>query len=230
METIADLLDRDRRSAAPALRAPVADRELSYRDLVTTAWKAGNALRHLGVGPTHRVAVAPDPLPEPVVTFLGAAQLGAATTFAVGTAARDGARAVVVGVEREAAFDLPPGAKLSVYGGEPADATTVHWEEEVWSENPAFPPTDAEGDTTALVAGEASYTHRDCLDAAAGLADRLDLDGDADLRVRALPSAPGAVVAVLAAVSAGATATLTGEDRGNLVVGDETVPVEDARP
>lgn len=230
METIADLLDRDRRSAAPALRAPVADRELSYRDLVTTAWKAGNALRHLGVGPTHRVAVAADPLPEPTLTFLGAAQLGAATTFAVDAAARDGARAVVVSAEREAEFDLPPGAKLSVYGGEPADATTAHWEEEVWSENPAFPPTDAAPDTTALVADGASFTHRDCLEAAAELVDRLALDGDSDLRVRALLSTPGAVVALLAAVSAGGTATLTGEDRGDLVVDGDAVPVGDAEP
>mgnify|MGYP006296933659 FL=1 len=53
--TVDDLVARDRRSDAAALRVDATGREYSYRDFCTTAWKAGHALSHCGVHPGARV-------------------------------------------------------------------------------------------------------------------------------------------------------------------------------
>ena len=242
MGTLADLLTRERRSERAALAAPTVDRELSYYDFCTTAWKAGNFLRHLGVGPGHRVAVGADPIPESVLTFLGAAQLGAEATFGVAPGSNGDARAVVVHHEREAAFDPPAGTTLAVYRGAPERATTVHWEEEVWSENPAFPPSDADAETVALRAGDsdadetgdATHSHGALLEAAAAAVEAFDLSAADEVVVSAPLTDPGAVVAVLAAVRAEATAVLDPESatdgEGGVAVGAERVPAARLRP
>ena len=79
MDAVGDLLARDRRSDRPAL--VIGDRERSYHELITNAYKAGNVLRFHGVGEGRGVAPAPVPDLPPVLAFLGAAQLGAATRF-----------------------------------------------------------------------------------------------------------------------------------------------------
>lgn len=221
MERLGDLVARDRRADHPALVVPDAGRSLTYREFCTTAWKAGNFLRHLGVSADHTVAVAADPLPEPLLTFLGAAQLGATTRFlptddVTNPAALEDARAVVVGHEREGDVDVPAGTKLAVYGGGPSSPTTAHWEGQVWSENPAFPPTDVDGETAALAVDGDEYTHSDLLGAASDVVTDLDVGSDDVVVVGASLREPGAVVGVLAALRVGATATLTGESRGVL--------------
>lgn len=233
METLADLVGRDRRADRPALVVPGVGRTMSYRDLCTTAWKAGNFLRHLGVGPDHRVVVTADSLPEPVLTFLGAAQLGATTTFledcectdSSGHVAVDDAdaqvRAVVVGHEREGEIDVRAGTRLAVYGGEPSASATAHWETQVWSENPAFPPTDIGGDAVALAAGGDEYTHADLLGAAGRVVEELEVGSDDEVAVSGSLSDPGVVGGVVGALRAGAVATLTGEPPG--VVASEAV-------
>ncbi|MFB6127370.1 MAG: AMP-binding protein [Halolamina sp.] len=248
MDTLANLLTRERRSERAALVAPAVDRELSYYDFCTTAWKTGNFLRHLGVGPGHRVAVGADRIPESVLTFLGAAQLGAETTFGVDPGDGDDGdddsagnsgdpRAVVVHHEREAAFDPPAGTKLAVYRGDPERATTVHWEEEVWSENPAFPPSDADAGSVALRGGDedgetAAYTHGALLEASSAAVDELDVSAADEVVVSAPLTDPGAVVAVLAAVRAEATAVLDPESDGEdgIAVAGERVPAARLRP
>ena len=227
-DVVGDLVARERRSDRPALRALPSGREQSYRDFCTTAYKAGNFLRYLGVGPGDRIAVAADPRPEPVVTFLGAALLGAVTRFGdPATADGDGTeaergdgpgrlRAVVAGVEREADLDPPPGRRLAVYGGEPAGAATAHWERDVWSENPAFPPTDVAPGDPILAAGVAGdrrdCSHADALAAAAAVADALALSAGDAVALRAPLSDPRAVVGgVLAPLLADGTAVLVGE-------------------
>lgn len=204
---VPDLVARERRSDRPAVVDAARGRTHSYADLCTTAYKAGNVLRHLGVHDGARVAVEVSAAFQPLTTFLGSALLGAITSFdaAPGT----DARAVVVDAGRESAFDLPPGSKLCVFGGAPDRADTTHWEGEVWSENPAFPPATYEPDAPVLAADGATYDHATLLDAARGAADALDLTADDRVDLRAPLSDPRAVAAgVLAPLLVGGAVRL----------------------
>jgi hypothetical protein len=205
-ETVGDLVARDRRTPGVALRAENVDRTYSYRNFITTTYKIGNVLRHLGVRRGEEVLVVPDPLPEPILTFFGAAQLGAVTRFSDSLPSTD-PRVVVAPADREAAFDLPPGHHLVVYGDSPTKATTTHWETEVWSENPAVHPASVEGDDPLLAVGDRTYSHADALSRVASertderpeLGERVDVRGsfeDHDVVVDGLvePIAAGATI------------------------------------
>ncbi|WP_144903048.1 AMP-binding protein [Halobellus captivus] len=171
---VADLLTRDRRTSGTALRVAGSGRTDSYRDFVTTSYKAGNVLRYLGVRRGDEVLVVPERRPEPVLAFFGAAQLGAVTRFADDIDAAP-PRVVVAPVDREAEFDLPPGHRLVVYGDRPDAVTTTHWETEVWSENPAVHPVDVDGSDPLLVDTEREITHAGALSTAAGILADEDL-------------------------------------------------------
>ncbi|CQR49905.1 MULTISPECIES: AMP-binding protein [Haloferax] len=221
MDVIGDLMARDRRSDRLALRVDGPARTYTYHDLITTSYKAGNVLRYLGVRKGARVAVDPVSLPEPLLTFLGAAQLGAVSAFDPAVEAR----ATVVAVARESEFDdLPPGQKLAVFGGPPSSPATTHWEQEVWSENPAVHPEVVAPDDPALVADDREVTHGDLLDAARGVVADFDLEADDAVAVRSSLSRPGTVVAgVLAPLLAGGTIQIPAGDEAveaALSVGD----------
>ncbi|QZX99325.1 AMP-binding protein [Halobaculum rubrum] len=212
---VGDLVARDRRSERPALHAAELDRTYSYFDLCNTAYKAGNVLSHIGVREGDRVVIDADPHPQAVFTFLGAALLGAVTEFASDIDPESDARAVVVPAQREHEFDLPGGSKLVAFGGDPERPDTTHWEEEVWSENPAFPPTFH--DTEDLVLRDAdtdrTYSHADLLDAARETADELALDAESRVAVRAPLSDPRTVAAgVVAPLAAGGAVALPDGD------------------
>lgn len=228
---VGDLLARDRRDGSPALHAAEPDRTISYRDLCTTAYKVGNVLSHHGVRAGDRVAVEPLPLPEPVSTFLGAAMLGAVTEFRADPGTD--ARAAVVHADREGEFDLPPGSRLLAFGGTPECPTTTHWEGEVWSENPAFPPTDVAPDDPVLAAeadGEGErFSHRALLAVARDAVERLELDGDSRLAVRASLAEPSAVAAgVLAPLLVGGCVCLPDDEGATGMAA--TAAVTDGRP
>jgi hypothetical protein len=229
--TVGDLLARERRTRGLALRALTPDgldRTYSYRDALTTAWKAGNFLRHLGVrgvgeAPEERVStveVAPDPLPEPVLTFLGAAGLGARTAFDPRADGR--ARVTVVGVGDEGRYDPPPGSTLVAYGGAPGAPGTEHWEQEVWSENPRAHPARVDPGETVIVADDDRFGHAAVLEAARSVVERADLDPGDRVAVRAGLGDPRVVVAgVVAPLLAGATVVFPDEERrGAYVVGE----------
>lgn len=233
--TVGDLLVRERRTEGLALRALTADgldRTYSYRDALTTAWKSGNFLRHLGVrgvseAPAERVStveVATDPLPEPVFTFLGAAGLGARTVFDPRADGR--ARVTVVGVDDADRYDPPPGSKLVVYGGAPDSPAVDHWEQEVWSENPRAHPALVDSDDTVLVAGDARHSHGAVLDAARSVVSETDLAPGDRVAVRANLGDPRVVVAgVVAPLCAGATVVFPDdEERGEYTVGEGPEP------
>ena len=230
MDVVGDLLARDRRSDRPAL--VIGDgRERSYHELITNAYRAGNVLRYHGVGEGHTVAVAPVPALPPVLAFLGAAQLGAATRFAPAAGADAGDRLLLVPAAEEAAYDPPAGSTLAVFGGDPSSAETVGWEESVWSENPAFPPTAIDPGTPLLVDGDRTVSHDDALAAAAEVADLRGLDADSRVVVRCSLAEPGAVVAgLLAPLLVGGVAVLAGptaeadEPGGDLAVTGEQAP------
>ncbi len=215
MDVLGDLVARARRSPDPAFRDDVHDRSYTYHDFCTTAWKTGNFLRYLGVARGDRVEIAPEPLAEPLLTFFGAAQLGAVARFAPGSG---DARAVVVPRAAESTFDPPPGTKLAVYGGPPSRPDVAHWEGIVWSENPAFPPTDVDPDSPALTATASEddeapdaerddqFTHAELLDVARRVVDRFGVDDETTVAVRASLARPGTVAGgVLAPLLAGGT-------------------------
>jgi hypothetical protein len=239
--TVGDLLARERRTAGLGLRALTTaglDRTYSYRDLLTTAWKAGNFLRHLGVrgvgeAPEARVStveVAPDPLPEPVLTFLGAAGLGARTTFAP-RAAGD-ARVTVVHAGDAGRHDPPPGSTLAVYGDAPDDPSVEHWEQEVWSENPRAHPARVDPGDAVLVADGTSHDHAAVLAAARSVVDDAGLAPGDRVAVRAGLADPRVVAAgVVAPLAAGATAVFPDDEtRGEYVVGEGPEPTRLSLP
>lgn len=250
MDTVGDLVARERRGDEVALAAPGVGRAMSYHDLCTTAWKAGNALRHFGVARGATVAVAADPHPAPTLAFLGAALLGARTRFCASDAARaaaTGADAESVGADADATDDapravlvpagdadreVPPGTSLVAYGDAPDRPTVAHWEGTVWSENPAFPPTPVDPDAPSLAPG---HSHADVLATARDAAERADVGCGSRVAVRAPLSDPRTVVAgVVAPLLAGGTVLFPdGEAVGDVAVvasADDEAPEPTALP
>lgn len=218
---VGELLARDRRRSQPAVSIPDADRELSYHDFITTAYKAGNVLRYLGLSSESTLAVDPTLRPAPLLAFVGAAQLGASTTFDPTADAR--VRLVPVGDESEYTNE---GGRLAVFGGPPETTSSTHWEKAVWSENPAFPPTEVAPLSTVLLAGETRYTHRELLGMAKRVVDELELQTGSRLAVRTPLSAPETIGGgLIASLLAGATAVFvtdsaTDVDAEAALVGD----------
>ena len=198
---LGDLLAREKRRSQPAVEFPGVDRSMSYHDFITTAYKSGNVLRYLGLRSDARLAVEPLARPEPLLACFGAAQLGASTTFDPEASAR----VRLVSVDNEAAF-LDHDGRLAVFGGSPAATATTHWEQEVWSENPAFPPTEVDPDSTVLVDGDDQYSHRRLLELAQQVVDELSVEKESRLAIRTPIARPETVVGLVGALSVGATA------------------------
>lgn len=232
METVADLVARDRRRDRPALRA--AGRELDYRRLVARACKAGNYLRHHGVAAGRPVVVADDHAPQVVLTVLGAAQLGAAVHVGLDRGFVDDARVVVVPVERVEDVEVGAATQLVAYGGDPGSPTVEHWEAGVWSENPTSAPGEATPDDAVLSTADSDVSHRDLLATAEWVVDRLEIESGDEVELRGSLRDPRAVAAgVVAPLSVWAVAVLaptTPEDDAahrTVRVGDETLPLDD---
>lgn len=224
MNSFADLVSGGEFAAATALDLPGdPPRSYTYRRFHTAVQKTGNFLRHLGVREGSVVGVADDPTAEPVLAFFGAALLGARTRF--DPPAELDARAVVVPNEQVGAHSLPPGGRRVAYGGAPDDPTVAHFEQDVSSENPTFPPTNDDGDVPALETPDRTYSRRELLDAGERTAEQIGIvRGDA-VAVRAPLAVPETVVAgLLAPLSVGATVLFPDEER----VGDVAVATGDA--
>lgn len=227
---IGDIMDRDRRGGTVALRADAADRYYTYRDFITTSYKSGNVIRYLGGRSGDDMLLIPNPLPEPVLAFYGAAQLGIVTRFNK-TVQRDHSaeelpQVVLAPSTQEEAFELPPGHKLAVYGDPPAASTTTHWETEVWSENPAIHPTSVAPSDIALNTGAQTYTHEEIITAAVRVVNQVTITPGTDVVVRESLMNPRVVVAgLIAPLLAGATIVFPDKTTtGEIGVSTETVP------
>lgn len=209
MDVFGDLLSRDRRSDAPALKT--ADgRTRSYHELLTNAYKAGNALRHVGVREGAELGIAPVPALQPILAFLGAGLLGAVTRFDPVESVDAGTQAVLVPAASEPEYDPGPATKVAVFGGDPERSETTNWEETVWSENPSFPPTTFGPETSVLAAGDDQWSQGAVLAAAAEVADIHGFGGGTSVVLRTPLATPSAVVAGLVApLYAGGTTVLT---------------------
>ncbi|MFC6614472.1 hypothetical protein ACFQAS_05800 [Halopenitus salinus] len=234
METLADVLARDRRSDDLAL-VTADGRERSYREVITNAYRGGNALRHEGVRHGSEVGIAPVADLPSVLAFLGAGLLGAHVRFDVPASRDAGARALVVPTAEAESLDASPGTRIVAVGDPPEDPRITHWESDVWSENPAFPPTDLDPDDPLVVStapdadrGEGrSVTHGEALSASASLVERYGLDPDSRVVVRDSLARPGTVVAgLIAPLTCGATIVLrppgdeASESDGDVSIGE----------
>jgi len=228
MDVLGDLVARERRSDAPAIRVGD-DRAVSYRDCSATAAKAGNFLRYRGVDRGDTVAVAPTPDRQPLLTFLGAALLGAAVRFEVPPSPDDPdafpARAVVAPTDAVAGRDASPGTTLIAYGDPPDRPDLDYWERAVWSENPAFPETPVAPRDPAVTTATATHSHEAVLAAAERTVGEHSIGPDATVVLRGSLGEPGVVAAgVVAPLSIGATVAVPGPE----TVGDLAVVGSDA--
>ena len=219
MESLDDVVARERRSQDLAVRAAgEPERTYTYHRFCTTAWKTGNFLRHLGVGDGVAVGVAADPVPQSLLAFFGTALLGGRTRFDPPTEF-DG-RAVVARSEAVEAYELPAGGQRVGYGDDPAAPATRYFEEEVWSENPSFPPVERDPSTPALEDADRRYSHAELVDAAVEVASEFGIDADDAVAVRASLADPRTVVAgALAPLIAGGSVLFPdGDAQGDVAV------------
>ncbi len=213
METLGDLVARDRRSRDPALRARTGvTPRYDYYQLCTTAQKTGNFLSHFGVGPGTRVGIVPEPGGAPILTLFGTALVGATARF--DPPRETDVRVLVApgGVVGE--YDRPPGRRTIAYGEDVADPEIEAFGAGVWSENPACPsPPTLSPDDPVLKTDDGSYAHADLLDAAQTVAEDASLSADDEVAIRAPLAHAGTVVAgVLAPLFVGGTVVFPGED------------------
>lgn len=221
-ETVADLLTRERRSDAPAL-ADATGRTYDAHWLRTTAWKAGNFLRHAGVRRGVTVGVVGEG-PLALLAFLGTALLEGTTRFDPprDLAAADDLRALVAPVDDVADYDLPPGAQRVGYGGDPPSPDVHHLDAGLWSENPSFPPTAIDPDTPLLADGERTYAHGAVLSTAREVVADAELAAGDRVAVRAPLSDPSTVAAgVIAPIAVDAVIVLA-DDEADLVISADT--------
>jgi hypothetical protein len=220
MDVLGDAISRDRRSDSIALVAPAVDRRYDYRRFCTSAWKAGNFLRHIGVRGGAGVAIADDPLPEPVLTLYAAASLGAPVRFGPDSEIGPEVRAVVVPADEATTYAFGPETKQVVYGDPPEDPSISYFERDVWSENPTEPPDHVDSDDPLLRSAGGTYTHAEVLQAARAVIDRHGIDESSAVAVRGSFTEPTVVVAGLVApIVAGARLVIGPGASGDHVVG-----------
>ncbi len=228
--TVDDLLTRSQRDDRTAL-VDATGREYDRHWLCTTAWKAGNFLRHAGVREGVTVGVVGDG-PLALEAFFGTTLLEGRTQFDPETdlADRDDIRALVAPVDVLDRYDLPRGAQQVGYGDKPSQPGVHHFDAGLWSENPSFPPLAVDPETELLTDGERASTHRSMLAAAQDVVDEYEIGHGDRVVVRAPLSEPRSIVAgVIAPLLAGGAIVLTGaeepdDDRGRYGVSSGSVP------
>ncbi len=218
---LGDLLARERRSNRPALGG--GGRELDYRRFITTAWKAGNYLRHLGVRKGSTVGVVGEG-PPAVLSLFGAAALGAAVW--VDPSADSSPDVLVAPTNRLGRFDAPSRSNRVGYGSEPDDPAVSYFERDVWSENPVEPPERVAPEDAALRGAFGEWSHTDVFDAADGVTEQLSPEDTVALR--ASLSNPWVVAAgVVAPLSVGARVLFPEEgESGSVAVVEGEAPEE----
>lgn len=239
MRTVDEWLTRDRRSERPAL-VDASGRAYDAHWLLTSAWKAGNFLRHTGV--RRGVTVGVDGRgPLAILSFFGTALLEGRTWFdPPAKAVTDGAiRTLVAPAAALAESDRPSTMQAVCYDGEPPAPDVHHLDAGLWSENPSFPPVDIDPETALLAVdgGDRSITHVDALGAAETVATEHAIGSGSRVGVEASFADPRVVVAGILAplVSGGVTvlegsagdvdAIVTGRDEG----ADSTILPSSAR-
>lgn len=223
METVGDLVEQARERDGVAFDAPGRTTGYSAREFATTAWKAGNLLRHYGVygGATVAVVIGPkapddDAEPgrlaaaaDPLFAALGAMLLGASVDL--DPAESPDAAAIVAPSAWLDRYDPGPACSRLAYGGPPEAAEVIHFERAVWSENPVAPPDRVTGDAVAFSAE--GTTHEELLDRARAAVGRGDVGGGDRVAIDGPVTVATFAAGILAPLAAGAT--IVGGDPGD---------------
>ena len=217
-ETVADLLTRDRRTDRPALEDGTG-REFDYHWTLTSAWKAGNFLRHTGVRRGVTVGVVGDG-PFAVLAFLGTALLEGTTRFAPPTDLADDEafRTLVAPTDELATYDLPRGAQRVGYGTKPDSPGAHYFDAGLWSENPSFPPVAIDPDTALVTDGDRTLSHGSALELASEVVEAYGITEGTRVAVGSLTDLRVVAAGLLAPLLAGGTAVLhsEGTDPGSI--------------
>ncbi|MFC6718089.1 hypothetical protein ACFQGT_10665 [Natrialbaceae archaeon GCM10025810] len=219
--TIDELFARERREDRPAL-VDGTGRGYDAHWLYTTAWKAGNFLRHSGVRRGVTVGVVGEG-PLALLAFFGTTLLEGTTRFDPPPDMTDDERfrALVAPIDRLDSYELPPGAQRVGYGGKPEAPDVHHFDAGLWSENPSFPPLDVDPDTIALEDDRGRYGHADLLEAALAVVDDAALERGDRVAIRSpLSDARTIAGGVIAPLLADAVTVLPSD-------GDEPTPTEE---
>ena len=202
------------------------DRALTYKEAVEAMARAAAVLSGFGVGPGGRVGLFAHPGLDYVVALLGAWRLGA-TAVLVDLADKDRCHELMTAARPDAVvytndhFDyvrptlaaLGSGESPTVFAGmDGPQEGTVGWLDSLAEATPlADPPAAAAAGSiaTAAPASATTRTHAELIDAAAAIADRLDLTPeDATLCPTPLAQPFHLEASILPALLRGATAGL----------------------
>lgn len=230
-ETVADLLTRDRRTDRPALEDETG-REFDSHWTLTSAWKAGNFLRHTGVRRDVTVGVVGDG-PFAVLALLGTALLEGTTRFGPPTDLTDDEdfRTLVAPTDELAAYDLPRGAQRVGYGTKPDSPDVHYFDAGLWSENPSFPPVAIDPDTALVTDGGRTLSHGSALELANEVAETYGIDKGTRVAVGSFTDLRVVAAGLLAPLLAGGTAVLPGDGTEpgsiDLVAGDGALEAVD---
>ncbi|WP_122090730.1 acyl-CoA synthetase family protein [Halalkalicoccus subterraneus] len=225
MDTIGEIVARDRRTREPALRAQTGvNLRYDYYQFCTTAHKTGNFFSHRGVRVDSLVAIESEPSGAPLLSLFGAALLGARVRFDLSSELD--ARLLVAPGEKMEKYDLPAGASRIAYTGD-ASGRIEAFGESVWSENPACPtPSEISPETPLLETESETYTHGELLASAEAVVDRFGIEPGTEVAIRAPLADPGTVIAgVFAPLLAGGVIVFPGpDDIGDIAVGQGPEP------
>ncbi|OVE84408.1 hypothetical protein [Natronolimnobius baerhuensis] len=220
--TVDELFTRERRErwGDRTTLVDATGREYDHHWLCTTAWKAGNFLRHSGVRNGVTVGVVGTG-PLALLAFFGATLLEARTRFDPPTdlAGDDSFRALVAPVEdlESGTYDLPVGAQRIGYGDKPEQPDIHNFNGGLWSENPSFPPVSIDPETALVTDGQRSVSHSEAIAAAQHVIDDNSLERGDRIVVRTPLSDCRTVVAgVLAPLLAEGTIVLGADDADEL--------------
>lgn len=219
MDTLKDLVADCRDAGGAVIETAARTAPYTYDEFVPNVWKSGNLLGHYGGHPGAEITVVAGPknatseetsqridAAEPLFAVLGATLLGA--TVRLQPVEPVESRALVLPAGWIDRYEITPQCTRIAYGGPPTEPDVVHFEEEMWSENPIEPPERVEADDPALIDDSGSYSHRELLVTAAELVTEYDLGAGSKVGLDGPVTEPGAVVALLATLLAEATLVL----------------------
>lgn len=237
MKTLKDLVAACRDASGTVIETPARTAPYTYDDFVPNVWKSGNLLGHYGVHPGGSVTVVTGPkdvdaggtdrradAADPVLAIVGATLVGA--TVELEPTEPVESRALVLPAGWTERYELTPQCTQIAYGGPPEEADVVHFEQEMWSENPIEPPERVAPEDPAVLEEGMEISHADLLSVATDLVEEFDLDDESRVVLDAPVTEAGAIVPLLSTLAAEATLELrqSGGARadGDLIVSEES--------
>ena len=223
METLKDLVADTRAYEGTAIDFPSRAAPYTYSDFAGSVWKSGNLLGHYGVHPGAAVTVVFGPKSQTVESDSGQIDAADSIFALLGATLLGGrvhltpqepveSRALVVPIIDVDRYETRPGCTRVVYGGVPEDPAVVHFEQEMWSENPIEPPEPVEPDDPAIVIGENVLTHAELLSAATDFVESYELTAGDRVVLDAPLDESGSILAVLGTIAVGATLVIPEAD------------------